>query len=351
MSYLNIQSLKFSYDEHSILKGIDLQLKKGHLASLIGPSGCGKTTLLRLIAGFEKCSHGCIEIDNIILDQEKNFIPPEKRNVGMVFQDYALFPHLSVRENILFGCHKLSSEDALQQLKRLSHILNLDSHLDKKPHQLSGGQQQRVALARAIAPKPRLLLLDEPFSNLDASLKKQLAKEIKKLLNEFGVTALMVTHDILDSFGISDEMGILFEGQMMQWNTPHELYENPKSLQVAKFIAPGQLLECELNESNELQTEFGIIPLSSLKDYHALSHLKSGRKFSAWIKPQDLKESPQGNEFIIKEIEFQGNHSLIHFSNSKGKVYKMETLESFKHQVEQKISIELRPNQITFFEV
>ena len=199
---------------------ITLCLEKGQILTLLGPSGCGKTTLLRLIAGFETPTSGTIQIAGKRVAGEGTLVAPEKRQVGMVFQDYALFPHLTVEKNIAFGLKKLSGDERRRRIEEVIQITGLNGLEKRYPHELSGGQQQRVALARTLAPRPVVILLDEPFSNLDAALRTQMRKEIPRILRESGSTAIFVTHDQKDALTISDKIAILNEGVVQQIATP-----------------------------------------------------------------------------------------------------------------------------------
>ncbi len=235
--------LAFSTEAH-ILKQASLELKSGEIACLLGESGCGKTTLLRCIAGLEEPNQGQIHIDGSAVFTSAKQLPPEQRDIGMVFQDYALFPHLSVAKNILFGLKKSkdSSQEKQNILNETLSLLNLNDQKDKYPHQLSGGQQQRVAIGRAIVSKPKLLLLDEPFSNLDLHLRERLARDLRQLLKSRNITALMVTHDQLEAFAFADTIGIMHQGQLEQWGSANEIYHHPASAYVANFIGDGVVI-------------------------------------------------------------------------------------------------------------
>ncbi len=205
---LEIKKLNFKYDnsEELILKDFSLDIEKGNIVSILGQSGSGKSTLLRLVAGLESPSSGSIILDDNIIVDDKKFISPEKRGIGMLFQDYALFPHLNVYENIEFGLHKLKKEDRKERINEVLKLVGLCDYKKRYPYELSGGQQQRVALARALAPKPLILLMDEPFSNLDADLKTKIRSELKEILKAEKMTCIFVTHDKLDADEISDRI-------------------------------------------------------------------------------------------------------------------------------------------------
>ena len=260
---LHLTDISLRYANHVVLQHIDLQLQEGEIGCLLGSSGCGKTTLLRSIAGFEKPDQGRIQIRNSIVNDHHTFIAPEKRNIGMVFQDFALFPHLNVRHNIAFGLRsgsiRLSKPDQEQRVNELLDIIGLQGTGDKFPHQLSGGQQQRVALARALAPRPDLLLLDEPFSSLDIELREQLATEVAKIIKHEGITAILVTHDQHEAFAMADKIGLLENGKIVQWDTPYNLYHQPATTYVASFIGQGVMLPGKVKDSNIIVTPLGEI--------------------------------------------------------------------------------------------
>lgn len=231
------------------VNAVSLQLATGQLGVLIGPSGSGKTTLLRSIAGLEQAQKGSISLDAVLLDGPHAKVAAEQRRIGMVFQDFALFPHLSIAANIGFGLHNVSRPERLRRIEEMLALVGLEGSQEKYPHQLSGGQQQRVALARALAPQPRLLLLDEPFSSLDVELRERLAHDVRQILKQARITALMVTHDQLEAFAIGDVVGVMQHGHLEQWSTPYDLYHRPATRFVADFIGHGVLLPGRLIDS------------------------------------------------------------------------------------------------------
>ncbi len=241
-SLVQVTSLTISIGKQEIIKDVSFSLKKGEIGCLLGPSGCGKTTLLRSIAGFEQVQQGEISIDDKIISSESISVPPEQRNIGMVFQDYALFPHLSVAENIGFGLKQSSRNDRKQTIERLLDLVGLRDAGRTYPHELSGGQQQRVALARALAPEPTLLLMDEPFSNLDVTLRDKLTVEVRDILKTTGITALMVTHNQFEAFSVADSVGVIFNGTIKQWDSAYSVYHHPATLDVATFVGDGAII-------------------------------------------------------------------------------------------------------------
>ncbi len=239
-AFLNLHQISLAYETPEGLKPVvnqlDLRLERGHIGCLLGASGCGKTTVLRSIAGFEPLRHGRIELNQQVLSTPENSVAPENRQVGMMFQDYALFPHLTVEKNIGFGLRKWSKAARTQRIDEMLHLVGLESLAQRYPHELSGGQQQRVALARALAPEPSLLLLDEPFSNLDVDTRERLAFEVRDILQQTGLTAILVTHNQAEAFAIADRIGVMKDGIIVQWDTAYGLHHQPVNDFVSDFI-------------------------------------------------------------------------------------------------------------------
>jgi iron(III) transport system ATP-binding protein len=247
------------FGDHVVVAGLDLLARRGELVALLGPSGCGKTTTLRLIAGFEPQDAGTIEIGGRLVagPEPGRGEPPERRRVGMVFQDYALFPHLTVGKNVAFGLPR--GGDRAATVRQALATVGLDDFAERMPHVLSGGQQQRVALARALAPGPEVVLLDEPFSNLDAELRAQVRLEVRQILAEAGATAVLVTHDQEEALSLADRVAVMFDGRVVQAASPEELYHRPVSRQVAAFVGDAQFLPGE-GRGRRVATELGELP-------------------------------------------------------------------------------------------
>ncbi|MGP1383922.1 MAG: ABC transporter ATP-binding protein [Thainema sp.] len=239
---------------------VSLTLHQGELLSLLGPSGCGKTTLLRLIAGFERTQTGQIDLTSLTVDGQGGWIPPERRDVGIVFQDYALFPHLTVYKNVAFGLkqqsRRLNDREIRLRTQNAIALVELQGLEHRYPHELSGGQQQRVALARALAPQPNLILLDEPFSNLDVEVRLYLRQKVREVLKSTGTTAVFVTHDQEEALAISDRVGVMRQGHLEQLGTPEELYQQPISRFVAGFVTQANFLPAR-RQGQMWQTEVG----------------------------------------------------------------------------------------------
>jgi iron(III) transport system ATP-binding protein len=256
---LELDAVRQSYGENEVVRGLSLALARGDIGCLLGPSGCGKTTVLRCIAGFEPVASGEIRIAGKVVSTRDLTVPPEKRRIGMVFQDYALFPHLTVADNVAFGLHGRARAERVRRAAECVEIVGLAGYGDKYPHELSGGQQQRVALARALAPQPDLLLLDEPFSNLDVELREKLSREVRDIIKRTGTTAILVTHDQHEAFAIADEIGIMHAGEIQQWDSAYDLYHRPANRFVADFVGQGVFLPGNVLSSQQVHIELGML--------------------------------------------------------------------------------------------
>ena len=259
MSHLELSAIELAYGNQPVVRRLSLRLAQGSIGCLLGPSGCGKTTVLRSIAGFERVDSGEIRLDGRVVSSPTVHLPPEQRRIGMVFQDYALFPHLTVAENVGFGLRGMATEARARRVQEMLEVIGLSAQGSRYPHELSGGQQQRVALARALAPAPDLLLLDEPFSNLDVELRERLSHEVRDIIKATGITAVMVTHDQNEAFAVADEVGIMNEGRIQQWDTPYNLYHRPCNRFVADFIGQGVLLPGEVVDAHHVRTDLGLL--------------------------------------------------------------------------------------------
>ncbi|HET7061917.1 MAG TPA: ABC transporter ATP-binding protein, partial [Nitrosospira sp.] len=256
---LDLRNIHHAYGPHVVVKNLSLALKKGQIGCLLGPSGCGKTTVLRCIAGFERITGGEIMLKGAAVSRANLYLPPEQRHIGMVFQDYALFPHLTVAGNIGFGLQRLSRNEREARISEMLDTVGMVEASRKYPHELSGGQQQRVALARALAPRPDLLLLDEPFSNLDVSLRERLSLEVRDILKSQNATAILVTHDQDEAFAMADEIGVMHDGEIQQWDTAFNLYHQPANRFVADFIGQGVFLPGKMLDPHNVEIELGVL--------------------------------------------------------------------------------------------
>jgi iron(III) transport system ATP-binding protein len=309
---------QFGTSSISALNDVNLSLERGDLLGLLGPSGCGKTTLLRIIAGFEKPSQGTVEIGGKLVNSNVFCCPPEQRNTGMVFQDYALFPHLTVAENVAFGLrNKKDRSFSNKQIKeKVSEILGLVSlgGLEKRyPHELSGGQQQRVALARALAPEPALILLDEPLSNLDLQVRIRLREEIRHILKAAGTSAIFVTHDREEALAISDKIGVMRQGRLEQLGTPEDIYTKPRSRFVAEFVTQANFLPA-YRKGNFWKTEIGEL---EIKNSAIADACDDGELM---LRQEDLTLNPDDRAtVVVKERQFLGREYRYCLETASGK--------------------------------
>lgn len=259
-SILTVEQLSVVLQNKQILNNVNLHLERGEILGLVGPSGCGKTTLLNTIAGFTDLAEGAITIEQQTITP-KHQVPAEKRKVGVIFQDYALFPHLTINQNIAFGIQKLPKAEQKERVEGLLNMLSLSEFGERYPHQLSGGQQQRVAIARALAVQPRLLLLDEPFSNIDARLRDELMVELRRLLKSLNMSAIFVTHNKDEVFSFADKIALLHHGRIIQTGVPKVVFEQPETWQVADFLQVGSWLKV-VKEQHKVKSALGEIPIA-----------------------------------------------------------------------------------------
>jgi iron(III) transport system ATP-binding protein len=290
---LELRDVRHAYGGRRVLESVSFALARGRIGCLLGPSGCGKTTVLRCIAGFEHLAGGSIAIGGLQVAGPRVHQPPERRRVGMVFQDYALFPHLRVRENVGFGLMHMPQPQRLTRVSELLRETHLGELAEAYPHELSGGQQQRVALARALAPKPEVLLLDEPLSNLDADLRERLGTEVRGVLQQEAMTAVLVTHDQHEAFAMADEIGILHQGVLQQWGSAYDLYHRPATRFVADFIGQGVFLPGRLVAPRRVELELGALPLNDAAA-DALEGVAVGAEIDVLLRPDDIEHDDTG---------------------------------------------------------
>ena len=341
---LNVADLYLSFGRTAVLQGFGFDLEAGEIACLLGHSGCGKTTALRAVAGFEQPERGRIALQERTLSDGRLFVPPHLRRIGMVFQDYALFPHLNVADNIAFGLSGHSAEARKARVAELLSLIGLPDYGGHYPHQLSGGQQQRVALARALAPKPELVLLDEPFSNLDADLRARLSIEVRSLLKQENTSALLVTHDQQEAFAMADKIGIMADGRLQQWDTPYNLYHNPATPAIAGFIGQGVLLRGQMSGSHCVRLalgEFcGVVP----------HHCQSCREVDVLLRPDDVvhdDNSPVSAEVLDKD--FKGSYFIYTLKLDSGETVLAHVPSHHNHPIGSRIGIRLELEHLIAF--
>jgi iron(III) transport system ATP-binding protein len=294
MAQLKLNGVIQRYGKQTVVDGVNFQLAKGQIACLLGPSGCGKTTLLRCIAGFEEIAGGEISLHDKIVSQTGQRLAPEQRKIGMVFQDYALFPHLTIEQNVAFGLGQKPDDEAQLRVRQMLATVGLSGQGSKYPHELSGGQQQRVALARALAPRPELILLDEPFSNLDVGLRERLSAEVREILKREGSTAILVTHDQNEAFAMADEIGVMYQGRIQQWDTPYNLYHRPANRFVADFIGQGVLVPGVVVNGNQVSMELGMLVSDiPIECSETCDNCSDGCDVDVLLRPDDIVHDDQ----------------------------------------------------------
>ena len=325
--FLELSQLSVQYAGRAqpAVREVSFGLQAGDIGVLIGPSGCGKTTLLRAVAGLEPVTSGTIKLSGNVVSASGQLVAPEARRIGMVFQDYALFPHLDVRHNVGFGVHHLPRAERTRRVAEVLALVGLSGSEARYPHELSGGQQQRVALARALAPRPQLLLLDEPFSNLDVDLRERLAHEVRMILKAANATALFVTHDQLEAFAIGDTIGVMHEGQLHQWDDAYSLYHRPATRFVADFIGHGVFTPATLREvDNQVVVHTALGDLTDMTECPLPGAFASGEcdvllraddivhDDDAPVKAQIMRKAFRGSEFLYTLRLRTGETVLAH---------------------------------------
>lgn len=315
VAYLSIEGLVCGYSNRRVVDGISFSLERGEIGCILGPSGCGKTTVLRSIAGFISLEEGAISVNQRLLSSPTDSMPPEKRNLGLVYQDYALFPHLNVQQNICFGLKHLSIEEQKSTCSEMLDLIQMPSYASQHPSELSGGQQQRVALARSLAVNPDILLLDEPFSGLDVELRRELSANVREILKERGTTALLVTHDQEEAFAVADKVGVMQTGQLRQWDSPYNLYHCPQHRFVAEFVGRGCFIPGQVIDSRSVDTEFGILQGTSQRQ------ITQGQHVDLLVRPDDVmivQKSAIKGKIISKA--FSGTNTLYRLQLNSGTV-------------------------------
>jgi iron(III) transport system ATP-binding protein len=304
VSVLELSAVTRAYrpEQPPAVDAVSLTVARGEILALLGPSGSGKSTLLRLIAGFETPDAGSVAIDGRVVAGPGFAIPPERRGVGIVFQDYALFPHLTVEDNVAFGLHALPRGRRHERVASFLELVGLPALAHRYPHELSGGQQQLVALARALAPAPAVLLLDEPFSNLDADLRGQMREDVEKILRETETTVVFVTHGQDEAFGIADRVGVLLHGRLEQLDAPETIYHRPATPFVAEFVGAATFIAGEIH-GRHVVTDVGSFPLDGAA--------APGAHVDVMIRPDDVTFAPAADgEAVVVHRDFRGTETL-----------------------------------------
>jgi iron(III) transport system ATP-binding protein len=342
--WLELQDVVRAFGARRVVDGLSLKLERGSIGCLLGPSGCGKTTALRCIAGFEPVDQGSIRAHDRLLAEPGFAMPPAERHVGMVFQDYALFPHLSVGGNVGFGLRKLNSVARSKRVAQVLEGVGLSEFSQRFPHQLSGGQQQRVALARALAPEPELILLDEPFSSLDVELRERLSAEVRVILKNLNTTALLVTHDQQEAFAMADVIGVMKEGRLEQWDVAYELYHRPRTRFVADFIGQGVFVPGEVMDHGSVRTELGVMRINVDTTW------RSGERVELLLRPDDvIHDDASELRAEVCQRAFRGAEFLYTLRMPGGTRLLSLVPSHHNHQIGEYIGIRIEPDHVVAF--
>ncbi len=342
---LIVQDLICRYQNRNVVDSTCFAIEEGSLACLLGPSGCGKTTVLRAIAGFQKLHCGSIVLNNRCISSPEGNIPPEQRNLSMVFQDHALFPHLTVEKNIAAGLHRNARKNNEIIVEEMLSYVRLSGFNKRYPHELSGGQQQRVALARALAPRPGLLLMDEPFSSLDRELRESLGQEVRDLLKKIGTTCILVTHDQQDAFTFSDQVGVMKDGKIEQWDTPYNLYHQPATRFVADFIGDGVFLDAIILDKNNIKSELAVLQ-GDLQD-----DAEPGKPIQLLIRPDDIIHDDASKMTAkIRKKAFRGESYLYTLVLPSGSEILSLVPSHHNHAIGEDLGIKLEIDHLVCFD-
>lgn len=343
---LSLRHVTQSYGNKTIVEDLSLQLERGEIGCLLGHSGCGKTTVLRGIAGFEEVNAGEIQLDQNVISRPGYSLPAHAREIGMVFQDYALFPHLNVTDNIRFGLAKQSKSAQQQRVTALLALVGLTEHAQAYPHELSGGQQQRVALARALAPRPRLLLLDEPFSNLDVELRERLGQDVRRILKQENMSALLVTHDQHEAFAMADRIAVMQAGRIVQWDTPYRLYHEPSTRFVADFIGEGVFIPGKIQGPHCIEIELGTVCQLALDTSAFAGH----SKVDVLLRPDDVvHDDASPLQAQVTHRAFRGDVFLYTLALPSGQTLLASVASHHNHFIGESIGIRLELDHLIAF--
>ncbi|WP_133011196.1 ABC transporter ATP-binding protein [Marinomonas flavescens] len=341
---LTVSGLSVGYHGQAVVHNVSFDLTAGQIGCLLGPSGCGKSTLLRAIAGFESVLSGSISLNGEVISSVDYWLPPEQRQIGMVFQDIALFPHLTIMENIAFGLKGMTKSATKARVDELLELIGLVGYEMRYPHSLSGGQQQRVALARAMAPKPKLLLMDEPFSGLDAKLREELVPDVRQILKHEGMSAILVTHDQMEAFAMADVIAVMEAGEIHQYGTPYQIYHRPESRFTARFVGQGDFLSAVVCDYHCLESDLGRIR-GVLSDELAI-----GTEVDLLVRPDDVIHD-DASEFkgLVMSKWFRGSHFLYRVKLSSGLVVYCFASSHHNHAIGQEIGINIELDHLVVF--
>ena len=342
---LEVNNLCCGYGGDPVVDNVSFALRHGDIGCLLGPSGCGKSTILRSLAGFLPVSKGQISLQGQAISLPGRTLAPEKRRIGMVFQDYALFPHLSIADNIGFGLNRMEKNERRRKVGELLELVQLQKLADCYPHELSGGQQQRVALARALAPEPTLILLDEPFSNLDADLRRRLSLDVRDILKTLGISAILVTHDQQEAFAMCDQIAVLKQGRIQQWDVPFNLYHEPANRFVASFVGQGSFVPGIALGPDTIQSELGVIHGNRAYKWD------SGTAVDVLIRPDDIVHDDDSLlRPTVVEKTFAGTSTLYRFRCSESTEFEALFRSHLDFNVGEQVPVRVEADHLIAFE-
>ncbi|AMO23534.1 ABC transporter ATP-binding protein [Ramlibacter solisilvae] len=347
---LQVQRLTVAYGLNApVVRELSFELRVNEIACLLGPSGCGKTTVLRAVAGFVPLLDGRIVVGGREASSPTHAEPPERRGVGVVFQDYALFPHLSVADNIAFGLRRWDARERERRVGEMLQLVGLQGMARRYPHELSGGQQQRVALGRALAPQPALVLMDEPFSNLDVDLRERLSGEVREILKASGTSAVLVTHDQHEAFAMADVIGLMHEGRIDQWDAPYQLYHYPSSRFAADFVGAGVFVRGLVRDiAGERRISIALGDL----DAGALAHGTPGQVVDVLLRPDDVlhDDAAPMTAAVVRKL-FRGAEFLYTLRLDSGEEVLSLVPSHHNHAIGERIGVRLEVDQVVAFPV
>ena len=338
--------LENNKDKSKILTDVNFDLDESEIGCILGPSGCGKTSLLRAIAGFENINSGSILKDGVCISNSLENTSVQNRKMGMVFQDYALFPNMDVKTNIAFGLKDATKKEKEDRVNHLLELVSLEQYKDKYPHELSGGEQQRVALIRALAPSPDVLLLDEPFSNIDADIKEELVTDVRDLLKELSITSIIVTHDQYEAFNIADKVAIMNNGKVEQVGNAYDIYHKPINKFVADFIGLGVFIPITRNQNGELETPLGLIEKNKLPQANFDS-----KDLEMLLRPDDIIHNDESDTMaVVVEKQFRGAEFLYKLLYNDQYPLLCFAPSHHNHKIGESIGIQLEMEHYVIFE-
>ncbi|HKK56792.1 ABC transporter ATP-binding protein [Marinobacter sp.] len=342
---LEVTNMSCGYGNGSVVKEVSFALSHGDIGCLLGPSGCGKSTILRALAGFLPLNGGEIRLQGAAISLPGKTLAPEKRRIGMVFQDYALFPHLTIAENVGFGLRNESRGEKAQRVRELLQVVHLQDLADSYPHELSGGQQQRVALARALAPEPTLILLDEPFSNLDADLRRRLSLDVREILKTLGISAILVTHDQQEAFAMCDQVAVLKDGGIQQWDVPYNLYHEPANRFVAGFVGQGGFIPGTTLGPDTIESRLGVIRGNRAYRW------QPGTLVDILIRPDDIVYDAESDlkPEVIEKI-FAGTSTLYRFRCSEDTEFEALFRSHLDFHLGERVPVRVEADHLIAFE-